>query len=111
MEIKEIAAVVLLAVVIVAVAIIVEPSAPLYSKDGNEGAFCFSNDRCTLPGDYAIRSSCPFSMRCISNECRVVCPQWGANCTLDAQCDCTRFHSAGVCRCFAGECVAVMEKK
>jgi hypothetical protein len=110
MEIREIAAVVILAAVIVGVAIMAEPSAPLYSPEGNEGAFCFSSNRCTLPGSYAIRSTCPFAMRCINNECRVVCPQWGANCTFDAQCDCKRFYSTGTCRCIEGECAAVMDK-
>lgn len=36
---------------------------------------CTSDADCVLPMDYAIRSVCPYTSRCIENKCTVVCPR------------------------------------
>lgn len=41
---------------------------------------CSSDAECPLPGEYAIRSSCPFRTACINGKCAVYCPdrsEWG----------------------------------
>ena len=35
---------------------------------------CQSDDECSLPFDYAIRSDCPYQARCMNSRCYVVCP-------------------------------------
>jgi len=37
---------------------------------------CKMDGDCELPMDYAIRSNCPYSMRCIEKMCTVVCPEF-----------------------------------
>lgn len=36
--------------------------------------FCKHSGQCILPGDYAVRSDCPYMARCIEANCYVVCP-------------------------------------
>ena len=35
---------------------------------------CALDKDCTTPGNYLIRSSCPYTSKCIDNKCTVVCP-------------------------------------
>jgi hypothetical protein len=72
---------------------------------------------CTLPADYAIRSSCPFTTAVINNECYVVCYDYAGKpltesavqCTVDGDCICPHF-SGGECACINNQCAAVMAK-
>ncbi len=40
---------------------------------------CKTNADCTLPGDYASMSRCPFEAKCVVDSCVVVCPQGHAS--------------------------------
>jgi hypothetical protein len=46
--------------------------------DSDIGKACGSDSDCELPFDYAIRSSCPYKMRCSDGACEVYCPWNGA---------------------------------
>lgn len=35
---------------------------------------CKTDADCSLPMDYAVRSSCPFAVKCLTEKCVVVCP-------------------------------------
>lgn len=35
---------------------------------------CSVDSDCKLPMSYAIRSSCPYKMKCVDNKCTVICP-------------------------------------
>lgn len=37
---------------------------------------CELERQCMLPMDYAIRSNCPYTMKCIENKCSVICPRF-----------------------------------
>lgn len=37
---------------------------------------CRLNSDCVTPGEYVMRSSCPYQSLCIQNTCVVVCPAW-----------------------------------
>ncbi len=85
---------------------------------GATGGVCATDDDCSLPADYAIRSNCPFAPRCIDDRCAVVCPipdpfstdgSWGnMQCETDDQCDCSGYGAADLqsCSCVNGGCVA-----
>jgi len=36
---------------------------------------CLSYSDCVLPTEYALSSSCPYSVKCINSQCSIVCPQ------------------------------------
>jgi hypothetical protein len=38
--------------------------------------FCKHNGQCETPSEYLIRSSCPYTARCIEGGCYVVCPDF-----------------------------------
>jgi putative hemolysin len=40
---------------------------------------CETDQDCTLPGEWAIRSVCPYEVRCLEAKCTVVCPWPGAH--------------------------------
>jgi hypothetical protein len=85
------------------------------------GDGCATHTDCSLPPEYALRSSCPFETRCIEATCAAVCPlpdpfsidgTWGVmRCETDNQCDCSGYigRDATACRCVDGGCVAVVE--
>lgn len=75
--------------------ILVEPGGRIYISDDYRGAVyvvtrkgedsrievnlrenCEQDSDCTLPAEYAIRSSCPFEARCLRAKCHVVCPSF-----------------------------------
>ncbi|MFA6429688.1 MAG: hypothetical protein WCV84_04300 [Patescibacteria group bacterium] len=35
---------------------------------------CTTDDECTLPMEYAIRSNCPYKTSCHLKKCTVICP-------------------------------------
>jgi hypothetical protein len=37
---------------------------------------CSSDDDCETPMDYLIRSSCPFTSKCLEGRCAVICPNF-----------------------------------
>ena len=37
---------------------------------------CIKDADCILPGDYAVRSICPYRVKCLDRECVVVCPDF-----------------------------------
>jgi len=50
-----------------------------YQKDDLESPSsliqnCEQKKDCILPFDYAIRSSCPYTTRCVNNKCEIYCP-------------------------------------
>lgn len=40
----------------------------------NLNQVCETQNDCELPFDYAIRSVCPYEVRCLMGQCQVVCP-------------------------------------
>jgi hypothetical protein len=84
------------------------------------GGPCFTNNDCTLPMDYAIRSNCPFQSLCIDARCSIVCPfayhdadpgvsvGYPVACSSDSDCDCSnRGKSTLSCICFENKCFSV----
>jgi thiol-disulfide isomerase/thioredoxin len=45
-----------------------------FGDDSEIGKPCNADSDCKLPMSYAIRSSCPFAMRCSNGSCEVYCP-------------------------------------
>jgi hypothetical protein len=41
----------------------------------SENKSCETKEDCQTPPEYLIRSNCPYSSRCIENECFTVCPK------------------------------------
>jgi hypothetical protein len=37
---------------------------------------CNIDEDCETPGDYLIRSSCPYTSKCLEKKCNVVCPEF-----------------------------------
>ncbi len=37
---------------------------------------CEQDSDCLTPGEYAMRSSCPFAAKCLNQQCIVVCPDF-----------------------------------
>lgn len=37
---------------------------------------CNIDSDCETPMDYLIRSSCPFTSKCLENKCSVICPEF-----------------------------------
>lgn len=37
---------------------------------------CAADNDCQTPGDYLIRSNCPYTSKCLSGNCMVVCPKF-----------------------------------
>ncbi len=72
------------------------------------------------PGEYLMRSSCPFSSAVIDSECRVVCPlsegtSYNVVCQKDADCDCSKYQSRYktekfACRCAENRCAIAIDK-
>ncbi len=46
-----------------------------YTITERTGPKCDFNSDCTLPSNYAIRSSCPYVSVCLQNTCTVICPE------------------------------------
>ena len=40
------------------------------------GESCKKDKECETPGEYLIRSSCPFTSKCLDNKCTVICPKF-----------------------------------
>jgi thiol-disulfide isomerase/thioredoxin len=51
-----------------------ETPMPAINDSGDIGKPCSSDEECSLPMSYAIRSSCPYAMRCANSTCEVYCP-------------------------------------
>lgn len=91
---------------------------------GNAGMSCTQDRDCITPTDYQIRSSCPFTSKCIENTCAVVCPMWKDDpnpdvngsytvaCTQDSDCDCSRYAVPDMirCTCAGNMCVAIVKE-
>ena len=45
-----------------------------FGDDTEINKSCFADSDCKLPGSYAIRSDCPYDMKCIDYKCTVICP-------------------------------------
>jgi len=45
-----------------------------FGNDSEIGKPCTNKSDCMLPWSYAIRSSCPYDMRCREGKCEVFCP-------------------------------------
>ncbi len=50
------------------------PSSDDYRVEASLGTACQIESDCVLPMDYAMQSHCPFTVKCISGGCAVVCP-------------------------------------
>ncbi len=94
--------------------------------DGNPGAACATHEDCVTPGSYLMRSNCPFTSRCISDHCAVVCPMqqvisngsggWKSQhtaCHEDSDCDCAEYAASDrmSCVCFDRACWAVVKEE
>jgi hypothetical protein len=55
---------------------IVEEGQPAddYQVEASLGTACQIESDCVLPMEYAMQSRCPFTVKCISGGCAVVCP-------------------------------------
>ncbi len=51
-----------------------DSQAPQYGNDSEIGKPCSSDSDCLLPYSYAVRSICPYEMRCSEGRCEVFCP-------------------------------------
>lgn len=47
-----------------------------YKIEKVTGESCAKHADCTLPGEYAVQSRCPFVSLCLENSCAVVCPSF-----------------------------------
>jgi len=45
-----------------------------YQVEASLGTACQLESDCVLPMEYAVQSRCPFTVKCISGGCAVVCP-------------------------------------
>ena len=45
-----------------------------FGDDTEIGKSCSVNSDCKLPMSYAMRSSCPYEMKCVDDKCTVICP-------------------------------------
>jgi translocator protein len=45
-----------------------------YSVEKISDISCIRNSDCQTPGEYLMRSNCPFTSLCLKNKCAVVCP-------------------------------------
>jgi|GEM_PF-5340507 len=50
------------------------PGDTLFGNDSEIGKPCEEDSDCLLPWSYAIRSSCPYDMRCKNGSCEAYCP-------------------------------------
>ena len=80
--------------------------------------------QCTLPFEYAIRSSCPFATACIEGNCAVLCYDYAhavdpnvnesypVQCEADAECDCKFYVAEDIkrCACVNGICAAIVNE-
>jgi len=83
---------------------------------------CESDDQCQTPGEYLIRSNCPFGSKCVLGSCAVVCPMYRHDsdytlnisnqvaCGKDADCKCEDYIAKDTkrCSCLDGNCFAVV---
>lgn len=54
----------------------------VFGNDSEIGKLCEDKSDCRLPWSYAIRSSCPYDMRCREGKCEVFCP-WNESVPTD----------------------------
>jgi hypothetical protein len=52
----------------------ITPAEPEFGNDSEIGKPCSNDSDCRLPMSYAVRSSCPYAMRCANSSCEVYCP-------------------------------------
>ena len=45
-----------------------------FGDDTEIGKSCSVDSDCKLPMSYALLSHCPYEMKCVDNECTVICP-------------------------------------
>ncbi len=95
---------------------------PPPAPEGNVGDACESDAGCDLPMDYATRSSCRFTAKCIAGSCGVICPMTehdsqpgvsvshSVSCDKDADCECEGYGARGGtrCACLSGQCAAIV---
>ena len=69
-------------------------------------------DDCDVPQSYKARSICAYEAECIQGECEIFCPVQ-SECSADSDCDCASYRAADMedCKCFKGECAAVVDYK
>lgn len=51
-----------------------ETSESGFGDDSEINKACSIDSDCRLPGSYALKSDCPYEMRCKDSKCTVVCP-------------------------------------
>jgi hypothetical protein len=87
-----------------------------------EGKICASESDCVTPGEYLLRSDCPFGSACIEGSCQVVCQMWAHSsneqdnlsfpvpCETAADCSCDGYGGRDTlsCSCLKGVCTAVV---
>ncbi len=81
---------------------------------------CIKDSDCVTPGDYLIRSNCPFTSACIEGNCAVVCPSWNYEtnksyqkpCKKDNDCTCEDYLAIDMksCACINQNCFAVIKE-
>lgn len=47
---------------------------PHFGDDSEINKSCSVSSDCRLPGSYALKSDCPYEMRCRDSKCTPVCP-------------------------------------
>ncbi len=89
----------------------------LLTEKLNYNGTCTKNSECGVPGEYLVRSSCPFSAYCVEGQCKTGCSMFfhSSNpdnfCKADAECNCSSYSPADLkeCKCLNGECVALVK--
>ncbi len=81
------------------------------------GDSCKKHEDCAPNPDYMIRSICPFTSRCIDEECKVLCEEpypWmkteDEGCVENKDCNCKHYTAEDLkgCVCIDGRCGAVV---
>jgi len=50
-----------------------------YKIASTTDVFCNIDDDCKTPGEYMIRSDCPYFSKCLVGKCNIVCPAYKKN--------------------------------
>ena len=85
------------------------------------GKDCVSYTECETPGEYLIRSVCPFVGACVGGRCKVVCYEVEddvtlnesklVQCTQNKECRCQYLAEDEIrCGCLAGYCGTVVKE-
>ena len=93
-----------------------------HSQNLSTKQVCLTDGECETPGEYLLRSDCPFDSACIDGTCKVICQMWTLSpdaddyasfpvmCETDEDCSCEGYSAKDLikCSCIREVCTAVV---